>query len=162
MQHLFDDAETIDAGQDVAHVFVLHRLNFSYIEGDYFENFLFDSPHIKERAVVHYVESVIVSHDVAVTGLIFPNLVDSSHLFVCGTFFGICVFRLLKFCRDFLAIYRLAKSCMKLWNYRARGVDYVAHATLVAEAIDINHFVSDNVVLLIRRHAGLAFCSSSS
>lgn len=146
VQNIANDTKSINGRYDVAEVTVLHRLNLIDVERYYFEHFLLDSSHVHKRAIIHHIEAIIVCHNITVIGLIFPDLIDTSHLLVSRAFLWIGILCLFILSRDLLPVDGLAERRVELGNDRARRVNDVAHLVLVAETIYVNHLVEDQVI----------------
>ena len=70
LEDLLEDTESVDVGEDISQVTVLHWLHFVDVERDNLEDLLLNSSHIHERTVVHQIETVVISDNIDIVGFI--------------------------------------------------------------------------------------------
>ena len=110
LEDLLEDTESVDVGEDISQVTVLHWLHFVDVERDNLEDLLLNSSHIHERTVVHQIETVVISDNIDIVGFIQPNLVDSAHESLCLPLLRVSVLGLLALRGDLLPVNRLTES----------------------------------------------------
>ena len=146
MESLPNNSEAVHTGHNIPHVAVLHWLDPINEERDHLEDFLLEGAHVCEGAVVHQVEVVVIRDDEAVTFLIKPDPIDSSLHVHSEALLRVRVLGLLELRRDLLSVDRLAKCCVILRDNWASRIDDVRQLVLVSEAVDVDHFILNDVV----------------